>query len=179
MHPFQPLSTTRLSLRPLTNEDLQAIFALRSNAEVCRYIDRPPLQDLAGAQAFIDSIMAGYANGSTYYWVIATKETGELAGTICLWNITADETTAEVGYEMLPAQHGKGYMQEAMAAVIDYSFNTLQLHAIEAFTHKDNERSRHLLQKNGFILCPGRTDPDVPANVIYRKDAPTQSYPAP
>jgi [ribosomal protein S5]-alanine N-acetyltransferase len=157
MHPFQALSTARLSLRPLTNEDLAGIFALRSNEEVCRYIGRPPLQDLAGAQAFIDRI--------------AIKETGELAGTICLWNISDDETTAEVGSEMLPAHQGKGYMHEAMAAVIDYSFDAMQLHAIEAFTHKDNERSRHLLQKSGFTLCEGRTDPDVPANCVYRKEA--------
>lgn len=172
MQPFQSLFTMRFALRPLTHDDLTAIVTLRTNEEVCRYIDRPLLQDLASAQTFIDRIMAGYANGSTYYWVIAIKETGELAGTICLWNIAADETTAEIGYEMLPAHHGKGYMQEAMAAVTDYSFDILKLHAIEAFTHRDNQRSRHLLQKSGFILCQERTDPDVPTNVVYRMEAP-------
>jgi len=173
MHPFQPLSTARLTLRKLTDDDLQAIFALRTNEDVCRYIDRPILKDTDATQSFIDRIKNGYNANNTYYWVITLKETGDLIGTICLWNIAADETTAEIGYEMLPRYHGNGYMQEAMASVIDYSFDVLRLHAIEAFTHKDNARSRHLLQKHGFILCEGRTDPDVPANVIYRKDAGT------
>ena len=175
MHPFQPLSTTRLTLRKLTDDDIQPIYALRTNEEVCRYIDRPPLKDLTGAQVFIDRIRAGYAGNNTYYWVIALN--GELIGAICLWNISADETVAEIGYEMLPQHHGNGYMHEAMEAMINYSFNSLRLLAIEAFTHKDNTRSRNLLHKHGFTLCEGRKDPDVPTNVAYRKEAPETNHP--
>ncbi|MBX2906070.1 MAG: GNAT family N-acetyltransferase [Taibaiella sp.] len=170
MHPFSPLSTKRLHLRELTDHDLHTIYALRTNDEVRRYIGRPPLKDVSEAQAFIDRIKAGYAGKNTCYWVITLKDTGELIGTICLWNISADETTAEIGYEMLPQHHGNGYMHEAMSAVLAFSFGTLHLQAIEAFTHSSNARSRHLLQKHGFTLCEGRKDPDVPTNVVYRKE---------
>lgn len=172
MHPQEDLSTPRLSLRQLTMNDRQAIFALRSNETVCRYIDRPVPQHIDDAIAFIERIRSGYAAGNAYYWVLSPANGQELLGSICLWNISADGKVAEMGYEMLPQYHGMGYMQEAVIAVVEYCFNTLGLFAIEAFTHRDNTASRKLLERNGFILCEGRTDPDVAANVIYKRTAP-------
>ncbi len=171
MLPSENLTTPRLVLRELKDEDLQAIFALRSNETVCRYIDRPVPQHISEASAFIERIRKGYADNSTYYWVLSLKGEQELLGTICLWNFSGDGV-AEIGYEMLPQHHGKGYMQESLAAISEYSFNILKLSAIDAFTHRDNTASKKLLERNGFNLCEGRTDPDVPANVIYRKGAP-------
>ncbi|WP_345084849.1 GNAT family N-acetyltransferase [Nemorincola caseinilytica] len=163
------MSTSRLALRRLRTDDLQAIFALRSDEAVCRYIDRPVIQHADEAAAFIERIVNGYANNDIYYWALTPKEGQDLIGTICLWNFSADGTVAEVGYEMLPMHHGKGYMHEALAAISQYCFNTLGLTAIEAFTHHANTASRQLLERNGFILCEGRVDPDVTANVIYKK----------
>jgi ribosomal-protein-alanine N-acetyltransferase len=38
---------------------------------------------------------------------------------------------------------------------------------MEAYTHKENQRSQHLLEKFGFRLLPDKTDPDNPNNIIY------------
>lgn len=169
MSPYENLMTDRLVLRQLVDEDVQQIAALRSNELVCRYLGRPILQHSSEAIAFIDRIKDGYANGTAYYWAICLKGAQELMGTICLWNFSAGNTVAEVGYELLPEHHGNGYMQEALAAVCMYGSTSLRLSVIDAFTHRDNTPSKNLLERNGFVFCEGRADPDTEDNVVYTK----------
>ena len=42
-------------------------------------------------------------------------------------------------------------MQEAIEPVIDWGFNTIQLHSIEATVNPDNIASKNILLKNGFV----------------------------
>jgi len=161
------LSTERLHLVALQKTDDEHIFRLRSDTEVNRFIDRSIPQNIEDARAFIKKIMDGEQDGSREYWVIRLKETNEMLGTICLWNFSEDKKTAEIGYELFPEQNGKGYMSEAIECVINYSFQKLGLNTIEAFTHRDNERSKNILMKHGFVWQPERRDEDVEHNVIY------------
>lgn len=71
-------------------------------------------------------------------------------GTICLWNFSPENDSAEVGYELLPAFQGKGYMQEALAKVIEFGFEELALPALTACVHAENEASIRLLEKFDF-----------------------------
>ena len=45
---------------------------------------------------------------------------------------------------------GKGMMLESAKKVIEYAIGTLNLHTIEAFTHKDNQPSIQLLNQLAF-----------------------------
>ena len=60
-------------------------------------------------------------------------------------------------------------MSEALKAVINYGFNSINLDKIEAFTHKNNESSKHLLERNGFKHNAHRTDGDNAANFIFER----------
>ncbi|HEY9362570.1 MAG TPA: GNAT family protein, partial [Chitinophagaceae bacterium] len=55
------------------------------------------------------------------------------------------------GYSLLPDHQRKGIMQEALKAVLDFGFNVLQLHSLEANASPENEASLKLLEKNNFI----------------------------
>ena len=57
---------------------------------------------------------------------------------------------AEIGYALLPDYYKKGIADEALKAVIDYGFNTMNLHSIEANLNPDNIASAELLEKNNF-----------------------------
>ncbi len=164
--PFPSLDTPRLHLRQLLHKDAKDILALRSDESVNKYIDRPPTTTIEEAKAFIEKINAFIANDQSLYWVICLKEADEPIGTICLWNFSADQKTAETGYELKPAFHNKGYMHEALQAVLHYSRETLSLESIEAFTHADNKSSRLLLEKNGFIKDPERQDKENANNIV-------------
>ncbi len=150
--PFPQLTTGQLVLRQLTIADADAIGTLRNNEIVNQFLGRPKSTTAAEALEFIDKINNSIANNTSMYWVIALQENNELIGTICLWNINTEDDAAEIGYELHPDFHGKGIMQEALNAVIDFGFNTMQLKVITAFTIPANIASAKLLQKNNFKL---------------------------
>jgi ribosomal-protein-alanine N-acetyltransferase len=84
------------------------------------------------------------------YWGITFKTEIRLIGTVCLWNISQEKKSVEIGYELLPVYQGQGIMQEALQTVISYAFNEIKAVTIEAVLHKDNARSVNLLLKHQF-----------------------------
>jgi ribosomal-protein-alanine N-acetyltransferase len=58
-------------------------------------------------------------------------------------------------------------MSEALNCILDFGFSELNLDKIEAFTHRENEDSKRLLEKNGFNLIADRKDEDNISNIIF------------
>ena len=150
--PFPVIKTQRLILRKLTIKDAEEIMLLRSDEQVNKFLDRPKSVDVNDATKFIEKIESGISNNEWIYWAITFKDNDTLIGTICLWNISFDNSMAEIGYELLPTFQGKGIMQEAITKVTDYGFNKMKLKIITAFTHPGNYQSTNLLLKNNFLL---------------------------
>jgi len=149
--PFPILKTERLILRELRNNDAAAIWAIRSDERVNKFIDRPLDITVDDAIAFITEIIAGIAENKWIYWVIEGPG-NNLAGTICFWNISEEKESAEIGYELHPDSQGKGIMNESIAKIISYGFNTMELQTITAFPNADNERSIKQLEKFNFTI---------------------------
>ena len=166
--PFPVLETDRLILRALNLEDAKAIFGLRTNKEVNEFIDRKIPNNLSETRAFIDNIANLEENNKGVFWVIASKSTNELMGTIGLRNFEDEENYAEIGYEINPDYQERGYMSEAFEPVLNYGFQNLELKTIEAFTHKNNIASIALLEKQNFVLDPERRDEGFENNRSYR-----------
>jgi ribosomal-protein-alanine N-acetyltransferase len=148
--PFPHLETERLHLGQLSLNNENEIFLLRSDKEVNKYLDRPRATSIEDARKFIQKINAGIENNESLFWAIHLKDKTGLIGTVCLWNLSLEGERAELGYELLPQHQGKGYMQEAIARVVEYGFKTMQLKTIEAWLRADNNRSIKLLEKNKF-----------------------------
>jgi RimJ/RimL family protein N-acetyltransferase len=163
---MRSLGSDRLLLRELEDSDVTGIFALRSDPQVNRYINRQAPKKIEEAEAFIETVKKGVATGESYYWAITLKENPGLVGTICLWNLSADRKTAELGYELCPSIQGKGIMNEAIGMVIDFAFSE-GFTKLEAFTHRENKASTNLLLKHRFSLDEGRKDENDPDNIIY------------
>jgi len=149
--PFPTLTTERLILRQLKIEDQNEIFALRSDKRVNEFLDRTKADSVEDAINFIYKINTSIRDNEVLYWAITFKENIHLTGTICLWNISKENLTADIGYELLPDHQGKGIMQEAIAKVIDYGFEIIKLKAIDAEFAPGNTKSIKLLEKNGFL----------------------------
>ena len=166
-NPFPALKTERLILRKISPDDDQSVYIQRSSAIVNKYIVRTPVNDITDAQAWILRINNNVNLGLSVNWAITLKENGVFIGLICLWNFSEDRMIAETGYELSPAYHGKGYMNEALQCVMEYGFSKLNLKTITAYTHRENANSLNLLKKNGFIWNEGEVDEGFPHNVIY------------
>jgi len=169
-HPVPPLTTTRLQLRGLKEEDFADVLHLRSDPVINRYILRTKVQDESAVREYFALIDAGHRKNENIVWAITDRESEELLGTICLWNFSEDRKTAELGYDMKVAYHGKGIMSEALQVVLTFGSKSLGLDAIEAFTHHENTASIRLLERNGFAHQPERVDEGFPHNWIYRKE---------
>jgi [ribosomal protein S5]-alanine N-acetyltransferase len=150
--PFPVLKTENLVLRQLSAADAAEIFALRSNEQVNKYLDRNKAKSLEDAITFIDVVNRNIANNESIYWGLQHKDDTQVIGTICLYNLSCLECKGEIGYELLPAVQGRGFMQEAILEILGFAFKKMQLKTIEAWTVKQNLASVRLLEKNGFVV---------------------------
>jgi ribosomal-protein-alanine N-acetyltransferase len=148
--PFPVLTTERLTLRQLRSSDDKEIFALRSDDNVNRYLDRKPGKSIDDAKNFIHTINENIQRNESIYWAIILNGIGKLVGTICLFNFSDDNLKAEIGYELLPDFQGKGIMQEATSKAINFGIHHIGLNSIEAYTHSENQNSIRLLEKLNF-----------------------------
>lgn len=164
---FPVLKTERLTLKQLCDNDKEAIFLLRSNEQVNKYIDRPQQQSVDEATAFINKINMAIEQNQSVYWAIFFQDKAELVGTICLWNFTDDHQTADLGYELIPTFQRLGIMNEAIIAVLQFAFEKIDLKTIVAYVHKDNNSSTKLLEKNGFKWEVDKIDEENLNNLIY------------
>jgi ribosomal-protein-alanine N-acetyltransferase len=150
--PFPEITTERLLLRRTTEQDAGEIFFLRSNDDVMKYIDRPRAVSMQDAEDFLDLINKSLDVNDGITWGITMKENPErLIGTIGYWRMKKEHFRAEIGYMLNPAFWKKGIMKEAIRAVIDFGFNTMRLHSIEANINADNVASAGVLEAIGFI----------------------------
>ncbi|WP_353181767.1 GNAT family N-acetyltransferase [Parapedobacter lycopersici] len=148
---FPILKTERLTLRQLSIDDQQAIFALRSDPKINEFLDRQICKTNEDAIDFINTVNDNVAKGNTRYWAITLTETKTLVGTICLFDFSSENSSCEIGYELMPKFQGQGIMREAAQVVIDYVFQALKFKKIHAFTHNRNQHSTNLLLKLNFV----------------------------
>ena len=149
---FKELTSERLNLRQIDkNKDLDAIFQIRSNPEVLKYLDRDPPNGEAEIIDFISRINNGFVAGENVSWGITLKGDDRLIGDFGFWRIIKEHHRAEIGYTLHPDFWGKGIMDEVMKAALPFAFDVMNLHSIEANINPNNKRSKGLLLKNGFV----------------------------
>jgi len=148
---FPLLYTDRLILRQIFAGDVNEIISLRSNKEAMKYIDKPLIESENDALQFIQKITDGVNNYEAITWAITHQNNDLLIGTIGFWKIDKEHHRAEIGYMLHPAYQNKGIMQEALSAVLNYGFNAMQIHSVEANINPANEASKKFLEKNKFI----------------------------
>ncbi len=149
-HPFPMLTTERLILRQLEHADAPEMFIYRSSEEIMKYICRPRAKTEEDALQLIIRINDLIQKTEVLNWGITLKESNKVIGTIGYVNFKKEHYRAEIGYLLSIDYQRKGIMQEAISAVLEYGFNTLKLHSVEAIVAPENEASIALLEKNHF-----------------------------
>jgi len=148
---FSNLTAERLTLRQLSINDQQDVFALRSDPEINKYLGRQPSNTIEDAINFINKVNENIDKHTALYWAITLTETKTFVGAICLFDFSDEKNSCEIGYELMPKFQGQGIMKEATQVVIDYVFQTLKFKKIFAVTHCDNQNSTKLLTKLNFV----------------------------
>jgi [ribosomal protein S5]-alanine N-acetyltransferase len=150
--PFPQLTTQRLCLRCMSPADAPAVFDMRSSPAVMQYIDRPLAVTVAEAEMLVQNILLGIEQNESITWAIALAENPALLiGSIGFWRMEKEHYRAEIGYMLHPAYWSKGYVTEAIDAVLKYGFEQMGLHSVEANINPENRASAVVLEKTGFV----------------------------
>lgn len=145
--PFPVLETERLLLRQIFIADAEDIFLLRTNEAAMKYIHKPKLNTIEDAIELINKMN----DPDRMPWGMTLKTANKIIGTIGFHRIEKEHYRAEIGYMLDPEYWNTGLMSEAIPKVIDFGFNEMKLHSIEAIINPGNTVSRKILQKFSFI----------------------------
>ena len=120
-----------------------------SDPECSKFLKWNVHKDIEETKAVIKSWIKEYENES-YNWVVEVKDTHELIGSICAFNISKEDATAEIGYNYGSKFWGKGYATEALKAVIEYLLNDCDFYLLEARHISGNPASGRVMEKAGM-----------------------------
>ena len=70
--------------------------------------------------------------------------------------LTSFWTASCMAFDLAPAHWGQGLMRQAVAAVLQWTFQQDQVDRVHAFARVDNRRSGRLLERSGFVREGGR-----------------------
>lgn len=149
--PTPTLQTARLRLRPFTDADADALYALHSNARVLRYWDAPPWSERSRAKRFLAACRQMSEEGSGARVAVDRQSDGAFLGWCSLSRWNRDYRSAAMGYCYREAAWGHGYATEAARAVLGWAFDALDLNRVQAETDTRNVASARVLEKLGFV----------------------------
>lgn len=146
------LETERLKLRKLTMDDAQNLFEYASEPRVSKFVPWPTHETILNSKDFIQMALKNYESAKLAPWAIALKESNKLIGTIDFVKWLPKHYRAEVGYVLSHKYWGQGFTLEAATRVIQFGFEKMDLHRIEASFIVENVQSQRVLQKLGMTF---------------------------
>ena len=149
--PQPELSSARLRLREVRDDDATALFAIHSHPQVMRYWSYPAWTELEQAELKITDIQRQRREEDILVWAIADADTDLLIGSSAIFYMDLTQARAEIGYSLHPDWQGRGLASEALQLVLSYVFNELGLRRIEADIDPRNLPSCRLVEKFGFV----------------------------
>ena len=144
------ITTERVVLRWISEDDIDGLYEVFSDPQVMRYWSTVPLPNREAAADLQREIAAGNENNTMLKWGLALRESNSVIGTTTLFNLNLDNGRAEIGYAMGRAHWGKGYMNEALRALVSHAFDVMNLRRLEADVDPRNAASIRTLERLGF-----------------------------
>ena len=144
------ITAPRVVLRWISEDDVDSLYEIFSNRHVMRYWSTVPLANREAAAAMQREIANGNRNDTMWKWGLALRDTNKLIGTVTLFHLNLSNGRAEIGYAMSHAHWGKGYMNEALKALVSHVFEVMELRRLEADVDPRNAASIRSLERLGF-----------------------------
>jgi len=149
---FPTLESERLVLREIVPADAEDIYRIFSDQETMEYWSCRPFTSLDQASALIDQMAQQVQDGSGIHWAITMRGEGRLIGKCGFNEWRKAHRRGDISYIVAREQWGKGVVSEALCAVLDYGFDQMNLHSIEAGVTPGNDASTKMLERLGFQL---------------------------
>jgi len=117
---------------------------------VVRYTPRTAWKTPADGEAWFGRVMVNHKNGEALQFVIVLRESGRPIGTIALFHFNEPVCSGEVGYSLAREYWGRGLTTEALAAFVNFGFDTMGLQRLNAELDPRNVASARVLEHAGF-----------------------------
>lgn len=142
-----PICTTRLRLRPLQQDDLDALAEVYLHPLVARWIGPHTREDV---RREIEQQVGHQSALGWSFWAAEDRATGRLVGDCGLQPLGHDGPEVELGYDFHPSVWGRGLATEAGRAVMQVAFGPLGIERVVAVVKHDHIASQRVLEKCGL-----------------------------
>lgn len=144
---FKEINTERLLLKKYELKYAERIYnSIYNDFEYYKYYYQVPFNSYEDYEKIVKTYDEKYKLGNHFRWIIIEKETNEPVGLIQLHSIDVLNNCCKLGYVVSYNHKGKGYIKESIIPVIDFAFNILKIHKIEAEVVEENIDSIKLLE---------------------------------
>lgn len=164
------LESKRLVFVPLFKSRyyMEDLYQLLSDLEVMKYIGGP--QSKEDVKEMVNRSENYFKQFGLDFFCVLKRDTGEFVGHAGLIHVRFDPgEDIGLAFRFHKKFWGQGYATECALILIDWGFKHHQFSKIVAYVHADNENSRRVLEKTGFVYCGLKRyrDKEVPYFEIY------------
>jgi len=146
------LETSRLNLRPFVIEDASEVFAYASDPMVSRFTTWSSPKAPMDSRLLIETFIERARKNEPVPWGIVLKETQRLIGATGFDAWDGCHSRREFGYSLSRQYWGQGLATEAAKIVVQFGFEVMGLHRIEAKCMVENAASERVMQKVGLTF---------------------------
>lgn len=158
------LDTNRLTLRPPTPRDAEALYDLLADAEVMYGLNKEPVSAVEEVRAWIEAGIGGWSTDGLGPFILETVATdprvvGE-AGlmifdtrdwTPSTWANAGNHAQPELGWALTRAHWGHGYATEAAVAIRSWAYERRSIDRLVSLISPDNVRSQRVAKRLGAV----------------------------
>ena len=141
--------TERITMRPITPNDLEWLIEMRTPDAVNRYLGGPAMQNRESLTKRLPFYLSCHEKNGFGFSVMTLKETGEKIGTSGLQPLE-DSGEIEVGYNLSEKYWRQGLGYECAMGWLKFGFEKAGLDKIVAVAHPDNTGSWRIMEKCGM-----------------------------
>ncbi|WP_105617426.1 GNAT family N-acetyltransferase [Vallitalea okinawensis] len=149
------IETERLIIKSFTKEDLHHLHRIVNDVEMMKYVPFAKERTLPECKKLLDRILKRYTESTSnefkgFLLLVYLNYSNECIGFVGLFPLTYDTINTEIFYGLFEEYYGKGYATEIGKAIIQFTFDQMNLDKIVATVNKDNEVSKRVLSKIGM-----------------------------
>jgi [ribosomal protein S5]-alanine N-acetyltransferase len=144
------LTSSQVTLRQLRASDAPSLCALLTTEEVSRFISPPPTT-VDGFERFIAWTLRQRQAGTYACFAVTVDSTDTAIGIFQLRELEPGFGTAEWGFAIGSAYWGSGVFQEGAELMVDFAFEVVGVHRLEARAAVKNGRGNGALRKIGAV----------------------------
>jgi RimJ/RimL family protein N-acetyltransferase len=148
VNPPKTLKTERLRLRKAKLADAESIFReYAQDPEVTKFVSWRAHANLEETREYVRMCLLAWDIGKAFHWVIEQSENKQVIGMVIA---RAGGEKWELGYVLARPYWGRGYMTEALRALIAWALKQKDIYRIWAVCDVDNIASARVMEKVGM-----------------------------